>query len=175
MSQAIFLEGILKELHSDSFLREALQVWQCGKNFKTDQSLRSHRRVHLPHTEEWKCEVCQMNFKRKDCLTHHLMYVHLAPKIHTCNLCPASFAKKVWLKRHGLKHTDLRPFQCEKCELRFKTNYERKMHQSKIHEREKSHQCLQCQMSFYSSVGLKSHSLTHSERKDFQCEEFAGR
>jgi len=72
------------------------------------------------------------------------------------------------LQGHVRRHTDDRPFSCDRCGQNFTHNKDLKHHILK-HTGEKPFQCDECPKAFFEAGSLKKHKMTHSGEKPFLC------
>lgn len=77
-----------------------------------------------------------------------------------CNLCGLSWQKKSVLARHiRYRHTTERPFSCEECDYKGKTNKDLESHQSIHNQGEDAHRCevFGCEYTSRTLMALKRH------------------
>ena len=88
----------------------------CGVHFK---SLNDHMNtIHEKKASIFPCDKCDMRFKSKKYLQHHISQVHEG-KIFSCDMCGESYTRSNNLKRHiDSVHKQIKEFQCEYCEGR---------------------------------------------------------
>lgn len=105
----------------------------CGKTFKSQASQYRHKkRLHsgkLPHA----CKECDRSFVIPSELRDHINALHTHVRPFSCELCGESFSTKSYLRKHKLHHTD-GIVQCRYCELKFKTNSIRRIHERTVHK-----------------------------------------
>jgi hypothetical protein len=143
----------------------------CKKNFTSRNSLHNHLATH--NTSELRlflCNICGHSFKTRKDLSRHAS-LHDSSKHKTCQECGMSFKTSFHLKRHSLtRHSNLRPFKCNHCDMQFARKDKLKQHEAK-HINHPLYQCSQCSKGFYRKEHLKDHEISkHSKQYPFSCE-----
>lgn len=131
---------------------------KCDKSYKTLSNLNFHMKLHnskLPFI----CEICDRGFMRKDYLEahvnnhngvknfscsmcfkkfvsqknldSHLKYHNSNAKAKTCNVCGKVMT--TGFEEHLRIHTNLREFECDKCDNRFNTKGTLAKHKKRKH------------------------------------------
>ena len=121
-----------------------------------------------------------MIFEGKDC--HHLKWAFKANiKVNSepspkkeCDLCDKKFRNPPHLARHRKLHDtrDLKPFQCPKCVLVFRENYNLKKHINCVHGNGESFPCDKCKKTYKHKNSLAIHiDIAHNidKSKTFNC------
>lgn len=114
----------------------------CGKVYSCKRFLYEHQKyVHMEKDTE--CDVCHKMFKGLAAMQKHKRMIHTDKKPYSCNLCPGRFRTNVDLKRHLSQHEDasIYCYQCPKCERRFKTSKTLNGHERAVHRRAGRLQC----------------------------------
>ena len=115
----------------------------CPKVFNTQGNKRFHERVvHTHGKRKYKCGYCKEMFKEHEQKVNHVASVH------------SVVASKL---------------ACQACDRVFNTRRKLNTHIKKDHLMEKTHKCTECDMAFYSTTKLKSHMVSHTGLKEFQC------
>ncbi|XP_037944400.1 zinc finger protein 729-like [Teleopsis dalmanni] len=134
---------------------------ECNQSFTAKRSLHDHMTRHTgekPH----KCTECNKSFSIKSSLYHH-MKRHAAEKPHVCKDCGKRFIRALNLDYHSKTHA--RPFACDQCKEKFKTNKELKkhirIHSSKSKDKNESQEhkfkCKECKTMYATKEELKTH------------------
>lgn len=146
---------------------------QCGKEFKERQILKNHERIHLPDELKLKhpCVHCGKSFVNSHCLKIHIARIHEKVALHTCELCGKGCITKSDLKWHMDKHETSRNFECEICNLKFKSTNSLRIHKRRHFNQDKVVVCpiANCGKEFHSSAALSNHKLVHSDVKRYKC------
>ncbi|XP_064633720.1 uncharacterized protein LOC135491669 [Lineus longissimus] len=73
------------------------------------------------------------------------------------------------LLHHRRRHSDDRPFECETCQMKFRTKNNLTSH-VRCHSGEKPFECPDCQRCFATKSTLNQHSVTHSNHRPYLCD-----
>ena len=84
---------------------------ECGKKLK-QRSYRSHLRTHLGE-KQFKCDLCNDTFTRKNDVKRHKKLIHEKPRDHQCQKCEKYFLTQENLRTHELTH--LSELRCREC------------------------------------------------------------
>ena len=155
----------------------------CNIKFDNMSLYESHRKiVHPQNFTASKCDSCDKVFESRPTLTKHQKGVHQGI-VSKCIFCEKTFSFRENLRRHMRQvHTDLRPFVCDQCDLRYGDSGNLKRHKRMVHLKnivqcqicnkqcledllprhiiEKHSEpliCKECNVVFKSTNGLKSH------------------
>ena len=133
------------------------ECFLCGKRFAEAQSLTKHTAVHSgekPH----KCCVCDKAFSGLSYLSNH-MTTHGGDQPYRCLRCDKGFCNAGNLEVHEkLAHSDVKPFQCDVCEMAFKMKSHLNRH-VRVHTGTKPYSCRHCSEDFRTTDQLKEHLL----------------
>ncbi|XP_076628969.1 uncharacterized protein LOC143345562 isoform X26 [Colletes latitarsis] len=96
----------------------------------------------------------------------------LKKKVHTCEICYASFDRKSKHTRHMYKHSNSRPHKCEICSKGFKTSAHLARHMEIHYEPVTWHKCNLCDFKARTKPYLKIHYIRkHTEDYNYKCEQ----
>ena len=147
----------------------------CAKGFKQLSSLKNHEKnAHeAPNTSEtpdtlklvatYDCKDCNQVFKSRSTLRDHEIRKHgRKGQIMKCNWvgCIKDFTNPALLKLHIRTHTNERPFECQFCDLKFKSKFHMENHAKRHTKAEGQYLCLVCAEGFQDCDDLKIHHLT---------------
>jgi uncharacterized C2H2 Zn-finger protein len=117
----------------------------------------------LPKNTPPKCSFCGVIFKWRRKLESHIQAVHKGKtKVN-------EISSRVFRKRANLDHqikanplwpeTKIRPFDCEKCDQKFRRRGHLLRHIQTVHEQLKSFKCETCQSTFTQKRNFVNHQL----------------
>ncbi|CAH0546341.1 unnamed protein product [Brassicogethes aeneus] len=136
----------------------------CGK-MVLKRSLVDHVKLHT-NEKAYSCPVCEESFKTQGHLRAHRISKH-EPK-EMCEICGAQI-KRNHIRRHLLKHGDIRKYKCTTCDKSFKTVSALQQHKL-IHENFARHRCDICAKPFKRADNLRVHKRSHADVKPFPCD-----
>lgn len=129
-----------------------------------------------------QCNICK-RYMAESKLANHIRLLHVeTPKEENpefkhkdfkCEYCGKLYAIKYTYHQHIKTHTEGRP-KCPECGSTFASAFSLFRHRAKNHSLEhnyKTHNCEQCDKSFFSISELKLHQQRHSSNKEFKCTE----
>ena len=100
--------------------------------------------------------------------------LHRPKRVLKCEFCTFTTQSKPYkLKQHHLRlHSEDKPYICDICHCKFRTNSEILGHKRRNHSHEKRFCCNVCGKSFVENGELTRHSLTHKEErlKSIKCD-----
>ena len=88
---------------------------------------------------------------------------------YKCAKCGKGFAVQSAYDKHLLKHTEVRPFRCQQCDIGFKLKVHLKKHNLYRHSDEYPCACSVCGKRFKDSSAVRLHEKIHSEQRPFCC------
>lgn len=93
-------------------------------------------------------------------------------KVHTCEICYATFDRKSKHTRHMFKHSNSRPHKCAICSKGFKTTAHLSRHMEVHDEPVNLHACSLCDFKARTKPYLKIHYIRkHTEDYNYKCEQ----
>jgi len=149
----------MQRKHSDE---RPYQCDECDKTFKTKDGLKSHKEIrHVAGANgQLACQLCPgLFFKSWKDNRNHMLDCH-PDAMFSCEHCDHKAINKAALKSHNLNsHT--KRIQCEFCEVQVATEALLKKHQQLKHSNIKPYQCDECGNSFRSKQYLQTHQNRH--------------
>ena len=151
----------------------------CNRAFSALIHLTRHeRQAHFRDTnadntaadkKRFRCKYCEKTHHNRADLDYHERSMHTGETvIFTCDVCKATFKRKVYLNRHMRIHNDVRPYVCKVCGKSFVKGGGLKEHE-RTHTGEKPYKCSTCQRGFSGRANLRRHEMTHSGEQPFEC------
>lgn len=154
----------------------------CSKTFKRQVSLRKH--ISYVHRRKGRvqCAYCQRTYADKSVLRSHMIMKHSKEvsalpisKKFVCQECGMAFKAPSQLKKHSIKHSELREFYCVECDKSFKTDATLKNHlkTTAIHVSylQLPLPCLHCDKRFAIRRDLERHTnRVHLNIRPFICD-----
>ncbi|XP_076264872.1 uncharacterized protein LOC143199035 [Rhynchophorus ferrugineus] len=180
-----------KRLRTSRFFGDTHPCDVCGKEFKSNGSLKDHMethnnyfycdicnhstkkildhivhlKIHTGHPGYFKCLMCEFNTmeinKINDHVTHHEDLLK-----YWCDSCKKSFQILQHFQEHDNYHTGLKPFDCQYCGKCFL--YSRYLHAHKMimHKEEvncpNTYECVICNKVYQHRNSLKLHMNSHT-------------
>lgn len=132
----------------------------CAKYFSTKAGLYEHMQtIHQPREKNAvQCSECGSWLMNKRCLKTHMM-LHSTQE-YKCDQCLYTTKKHFLLKKHIITHHSTeKPFECKKCDKKFKLKRALTVHLQTAHDEEnkKVYKCNFCDKQFASSTNFYTH------------------
>ncbi|XP_039950353.1 zinc finger protein 107-like isoform X1 [Bactrocera tryoni] len=106
---------------------QLLKCHICKDQFRKQSDLKRHLVVHTGERLH-KCATCDKSFSLSSTLKQHMLTHTTERAKHICIVCTKTYLTKKALNVHLRLHTGAQPFQCEHCELEFRTSGQRIAH-----------------------------------------------
>ena len=110
----------------------------CGKVYKSQKGLKSHRNHVHDKFKPFECTICNKSFGHKGKLKVHIRTVHQKLRLHKCTICDKLYKEKVTLTKHEYAvHGDgnSKPYNCNDCDSRFTFNNKLTRHMKNVHNK----------------------------------------
>lgn len=152
----------------------------CGKQFRSKIGLIQHEAQHTGD-HRFECHICGKGFQVRSYLTTHLK-THSDSKPYKCGECGEAFKAKQTMIDHEARHLGVKAFGCSKCEQRFISKalcvrHEKLQHATATDAGLKGGSangnhfpCSVCQKKFNRQSYLKTHMISHTGIKPFECD-----
>ncbi|XP_053388834.1 zinc finger protein 652-like isoform X1 [Mercenaria mercenaria] len=120
--------------HKESHNKERIyKCEECEKTFYTKASLRAHR-LRKKKVRDQQCPHCEKMFDKRG-LRNHIRDVHADSSKWICTFsgCEKRFKSRRFLRRHIVRHQEIKPEVCDFCGVSFAQRGELKSHVRRIH------------------------------------------
>lgn len=143
----------------------------CSAGFVTERNMTQHVKRHA--SGEFRCDQCEKTFSTEVNLRDHKKRTHLGlGKRNLCSFCGERFMDYWKKKHHMVKEHGAPPvvLKCQACERTFDNQRSLTRHTKKDHLMERKHNCLYCDMTFFSKSCLQKHMVKHTGQRTHKCE-----
>lgn len=134
----------------------------------------------ISNVNQLSCDICQKTFKSNRTLRSHKKVIHEV-KAHICTICERPFSLRRALLKHIETHRSIherkrakpvadtkdviRPHKCDKCEKAFRRKGRLWEHNKKVHG-PRTHECHICGYRFTTRDQLTKHLQRHTRNRD---------
>lgn len=120
--------------------------------------------------KRYKCHVCGHASRRKVDLMKHVNGKHNGP-LYTCKVrgCDFTTTWPACLNAHRIVHSDERPFTCDQCDFRAKTEGNVRRHVKMVHDKHTYLSCRFCPYRAPHPYRIRDHEKTHSKNRVYSC------
>nr|CAI5855698.1 unnamed protein product [Callosobruchus analis] len=152
----------------------------CYQNFVSKQRLKQHtKRLHSDE-KPYSCVICNKHFYDNKNLKKHISRMHSVVDFvkntdEEVTVKEQVISQAADLKRHQVKHTGLKQFQCQHCGKQFCTRSGLEKHVVQHSDKPriatvKNFLCMVCGKGFTASPSLKVHMRRHTGETPHQCQ-----
>uniref|UniRef100_A0A336MKI2 CSON003046 protein n=1 Tax=Culicoides sonorensis TaxID=179676 RepID=A0A336MKI2_CULSO len=126
--------------------------------------------VHIGLKAQFECDICKWKSKTKSALYSHMKSLHMEKSFHSCEYCDAQYKSISGLKYHIIQYhsTDTTMQKCHLCDFETKQEFLLRRH-IKRHSDDRPYICEKCNQAFGSLDILKSHYIVHTNDRPFIC------
>ena len=155
------IEHILNHVNKDTYECDIPEKYLAAQRF-----LISQQRPRA-NAKTYKCDLCDQVLTTKKEHKQHQRSNH--PSQYVCDICEKTYSSSYDLKKHGIVHTDKRPFVCEICNKGFRQKAALTGHYN-VHREDVGEICPTCGKAFKSTKSLNRHMVIHTGRKPYGCD-----
>ena len=108
----------------------------CSASFVSKLNFNAHQKSHLQTN---MCDLCGKSLSTQGCLDKHRLKVHGTEeeknraKNYVCKVCALRFYSNNRLAEHELIHSEIKTFQCDRCDFMSKTPHALTIHVNRKH------------------------------------------
>ncbi|XP_067205495.1 PR domain zinc finger protein 5-like isoform X2 [Linepithema humile] len=121
-----------------------------------------------PERTKYECPICQVYFTRQGELKRH-MVKHSDVRPYKCTICERAFKRSFELSSHMQIHRNV-TYACKTCSFTTTNKVSLRTHNRRVHQRDLRYRCEQCSKGFMSNYDLEDHKASHLDTKSFICE-----
>ena len=140
--------------------------FNCKKKFSREESLKCHKRTHIPDSYKFQCDKCGKKFLYKSKLAIHKDSHNPS---RACSLCGKTVSTKQALDRHMQRCENDFKFNCPVCKKGFPMEQKFVEH-LRVHTKEKPYECSKCGRRFPREKSLINHKRRHEGIKPYTCD-----
>ena len=155
-------------LHKDSIKRHMVihsvkkfSCVKCKKSFTRQCSLRRHSKVHFRENNQISKKVGEKSSNQKTDLNSKTLN-ETNKKLFSCNKCDKSYTRMSGLRRHSMIHHRHKISYGNSLDKEYDSNNTLRKKEDKILLK-----CYLCEKTFSEMSDLKTHLVTHSDRKSY--------
>lgn len=146
----------------------------CGEQYRTIFKLKIHMQSHADGLP-FKCDECPNAYKSLNSLQYHKK-LHQGILPYSCDICNKGMHSRSKLKTHrwkyhGIAADDFQPPEPHTCDICDKTM--QSAEHLKAHMRRHGPpkwKCPQCDLGCMTPSELRTHLVSHSDQRDYQCD-----
>lgn len=143
---------------------------KCDAGFVNRNALAQHAENH--RTGEFSCDFCPKVYKTqvKKRLHERAAHTHVE-MMYKCGYCTETFKDYRNKEAHSAAVHGVTPLtpKCQACDKVFNNRRLLNIHVKRDHLMERPHKCSECEMSFYTTTGLKNHMVKHTGSREYHC------
>lgn len=174
--KGLLMAAKVKQEPDDDGLAEPMVDLPANEQIKVEELQIDDREVSgdsdsEPEPKESKlhtCETCQATFAKRTELFAHFK-THGKARF-SCKLCDKAFARKCFLREHMISHKAEPSFFCEQCPNGYKTKTSLNCHIKTAHLGIKRFVCEECGKKFNQRAQLQQHAIVHAKEANVPCQ-----
>jgi len=128
----------------------------CQKLFPNKLALSKHRKSAHKKQQKHRCEDCGSEFTSKQTLRAHMSSIHEGIK-KVCSICLRPVADLVRHVRSQHRNVKKKEYDCDVCNMQFRTNFALQRHKNTLHMKLKAWPCDMCEKTFGEKRDMQRH------------------
>lgn len=147
-------------------------VYYCDMCPKITLSTYNILQAHMRrHRNKRLLKACEICNKKPRDLEKHMRLNHMEDRPYKCDYCDMRYRSNNNRVIHMRTHTLERPFLCETCGKSFQSLSSKTKHIKQVHTKVREYPCLECDRKFISPGRLREHMYCfHTKERPFACD-----
>ncbi|XP_053622645.1 zinc finger protein 846-like [Plodia interpunctella] len=149
------------------YIEAEFKCYNCALGFLFKDTYQAHMMRHEESNGEHRCDVCTLRFACPAVLRSHASQHSVR---HVCRRCAVTLRPRARATHRAHCYGEGNTAACHKCARLFKNSSGLQQHLKRFHRSSsKSYRCGVCGNNYSSQPAVRTHMLTHIQRK-FTCE-----
>jgi len=152
----------MKKIHPKESFEQKSARFECDLDGKV-YCEKCYLSYHMKvHLPKVMCKICKTELSH-NYISEHLKQVHAIGRNFQCDICNLNFKTSVDLKNHKRVHN--KKFECQICKKLFPTKVNLNQHNKYHHENPNSFECEICGKKFNERYYLRKHQKVHDKNR----------